>query len=399
MVLAALKVDPVLSNFVLLSLIIIVIGFVLRLLKQPSIVTYIIVGVLVGPFGLEIITDEVLITNLGSLGLVLLLFFIGMEIKLPELIGNWKISVIGTLIQIVASIFVVWLVGHYFNWKMNQVIMLGFVISLSSTAVIVKLLQERNELHTRAGQNVIGILLAQDVLIVPMLIIMGYLAGNEPSTSEIISQLIGGAIIIAVIIYITVKKEINLPFKDYISEDHEMQVFIAFTLCFGFSILTALAGLSSALGAFVAGIVLSSANSTKWVHDSLNAFKILFVALFFVSVGMLIDLQFLKENYVTIATLVLIVFILNNTINVLVVRLFCKDWRVSIYAGAVLSQIGEFSFIIGSTGYYSGIIKEYSYQLIISTIALTLLLSPLWINLSRRIVKNGHIEKADIPAA
>ncbi|WP_289054427.1 cation:proton antiporter [Carboxylicivirga marina] len=384
---ATISIDPVLSKFVILSMVIIVVGFILQVFKQPSIVTYLIVGVLVGPYGFKLVTDEILITNLGSLGLVLLLFFVGMEIHLPNLITNWKVSIIGTLIQIVFSVVVVWLLGKFFNWEINQVILLGFVISLSSTAVIVKLLQERGELFTKVGQNVLGVLIAQDILIVPMLIIMGYLGGNKPEITEVIKQIIGGLLIIGIIIYILIKKEIRLPFMSYISKDHEVQVFVAFTLCFGFSIITAFFGLSSALGAFVAGIILSSTKSTTWVHNSLHAFKIMFVALFFVSIGMLIDLQFLKANAIIIGSLVLIVFVVNNAINILIMRLFCKDWKLSFYAGALLSQIGEFSFILGSTGYYSGIITIYSYQLIISTIALTLFISPLWINFARKIVK------------
>jgi CPA2 family monovalent cation:H+ antiporter-2 len=384
---SAITIDPFLSRFVILSLVIIVVGFLLRLFKQPSLVTYIIVGVLVGPFGFGLVTDETLITSLGSFGLILLLFFIGMEIHLPDLITNWRVSVFGTLIQIVVSVAVVWLLGQYFSWKINQVVMLGFVISLSSTAVIVKLLKERKELYTKTGKNVIGVLLAQDVLIVPMIIVLGYLGGDKQDIILLLKQIIGGILIVGVIIFILVKKEIKLPFMEYISKDHEMQVFVAFALCFGFSILTTLFGLSSALGAFIAGIVLSSTKSTQWVHDSLNAFKIVFVALFFVSVGMLIDLEFLKENLVTIGVLVLAVFVINNTINVFMIHIFSKDWKISFYAGALLSQIGEFSFILGSTGYYSGIIKNHSYQLIISTIALTLLISPLWIHLTRRLIK------------
>jgi CPA2 family monovalent cation:H+ antiporter-2 len=384
---AAINIDPVLSKFVILSMVIISVGIVLRLFKQPSMVTYIVVGILVGPNGFAVVTDEILITNLGSLGLVLLLFFIGMEIHLPNLITNWRVSVFGTIIQIVVSIFIVWLLGQYFNWKLNQVIMLGFVISLSSTAVIVKLLQESNEMQTKAGQNVLGVLLVQDVLIVPMIIILGYMGGDRPGVSDVLKQISGGIFIIGVIIYILKKKEINLPFMRFVRKDHEMQVFVAFALCFGFSILTALLGLSSALGAFVAGIILASTKSTKWVHDSLHAFKIMFVALFFVSVGMLIDLKFLQENAIIISALVLMVFIVNYAINVLIMRLFRNSWKISMYAGALLSQIGEFSFILGATGYYAGIIKNNDYQLIISTIALTLLISPFWISLTRKIIR------------
>ncbi len=383
---ATITIDPVLSKFVILSMVILVVGFLLRVLKQPSIVTYLIVGVLAGPHGLGFVTDEVLITDLGSLGLVLLLFFVGMEIHLPNLITNWKVSLIGTFIQIVVSVIVVWFLGRIFNWGINQVIMLGFVISLSSTAVIVKILQEREELSSKAGQNVLGVLIAQDVLIVPMLIVINYLGGDKPETLEMLKQIIGGLLIIGIILYILKKKEIKLPFRRYIQKDHEVQVFVAFTMCFGFSIVTALFGLSSALGAFIAGIILSATKSTAWVNHSLHAFKTMFVALFFVSIGMLIDLQFLKENAVIIGSLVLIVFIVNNAINILIMRMFCKNWKISLYAGALLSQIGEFSFILGSAGFYSGIIDKHDYKLVISIIALTLFFSPFWINLSRKII-------------
>lgn len=383
---ATITIDPVLSKFVILSMVILLVGFLLRVLKQPSIVTYLIVGVVVGPHGLGFVTDEALVTDLGSLGLVLLLFFVGMEIHLPNLVTNWKVSVIGTFIQIVVSVIVVWFLGRIFNWAINQVIMLGFVISLSSTAVIVKILHEREELSSKAGQNVLGVLIAQDILIVPMLIIINYLGGDKPEAAEMLKQIIGGLLIIGVILYILKKKEIKLPFRRYIQKDHEVQVFVAFTMCFGFSIVTALFGLSSALGAFIAGIFLSATKSTAWVNHSLHAFKIMFVALFFVSVGMLIDLQFLRENAIIIGSLVLIVFFVNNAINILIMRMFCKDWKISLYAGALLSQIGEFSFILGSTGYYSGIINIYDYKLVISIIALTLFFSPFWINLSRKII-------------
>ncbi len=382
---AVVNIDPVLSKFVVLSLIIILAGFILRLLKQPSLIAYILVGLIVGPSGFSFIADETLISNLGSLGLVLLLFFIGMEIHLPDLIANWRISVIGTTIQVLVSILVVWIISHYFGWNLSQVILLGFVISLSSTAVVIKLLEERKELNTKTGQYVLGILLAQDILVVPMIILLGYMGGHRPDKLELIRQIIGGLLIVGIILFILWKKEIVLPFKAFISRDHEMQVFVAFSFCFGFSILTAWLGLSAALGAFIAGIVVSSARSTKWVFKSLHAFKILFVALFFVSIGMLIDINFIRENILIIGSLVMLIFILNNSINVLMLRIFCRDWRVSLYAGSLLSQVGEFSFIIGSVGYFSHIINENTYQIIISIIALSLFLSPFWIASIRKL--------------
>ena len=390
--LAAIEVDPILSGLVWLALGIVFLGFLLKRFHQPYVIAYIIAGVCMGPYGLKVVTDEALISGLGSFGLVLLLFFIGMEMSLPQLIGNWKKSVLGTTLQIFFSIAAVLLVGHFLHWPMHRIVMLGFVLSLSSTAVVIKLLQDRNETHTPIGQNVIGILLAQDVLIVPMLITLNYLSGKPPETNEVILQIIGGIAILGVIAWVSKKKHIRLPFDRRIEEDHEMQVFIAFAACFGCSVLTAWFGLSSALGAFVAGILISSARATEWVHQSLHSFRVVFVALFFVSIGMLIDLSFIRDNWATVLLMVAMVFLVNNLINAVVLRIFRENWKNSLYAGAILAQIGEFSFILGATGFGMGMISEYTYQLIISVISISLVLSPLWIARVRNRLFQPHTQ-------
>ncbi|MFC2100929.1 cation:proton antiporter [Bacteroidota bacterium] len=385
-IIIAIPVEPILSKLVFLSISIILIGLILKVLKQPYVVAYIIAGIIMGPNGLKIVMNEVLISDLGSFGLILLLFFIGMEISLPSLIAKWQISVIGTFIQVIFSIGAVWLVGLLFSWSIQHIIIFGFVISLSSTAVVIKLLQDRNESNTKVGQNAIGILLAQDILIVPMLIILNYISGKTPHTIEILKQIIGGILIIGIIFWILKRKQIRLPFDSRLKDDHELQVFFAFSICFGFSILTAFFHLSPALGAFIAGIIVSSAKAAKWVQDSLHAFRIVFVALFFVSIGMLIDLQFLRANLLTLLIFIVLVLLTNTFINAIIMRIFGESWQDSIYTGSILAQIGEFSFILGATGFLLGIITEYMYQLIISIISLTLILSPIWVFTARKLV-------------
>jgi CPA2 family monovalent cation:H+ antiporter-2 len=223
-----------------------------------------------------------------------------------------------------------------------------------------------------------------------MMILLSYLSGDKPEFTEMLKQLIGAGFIIGVIVLVLKKKEIKLPFEKHIKNDHEMQVFIAFAICFGFSIITAFFGLSSALGAFVAGILVSAVKATKWVHESLHAFRIVFVALFFVSIGMLINLDFLQNNLMIICTFVFLVFVTNNFINALVVRIFGVSWRESIYTGAILAQVGEFSFVLGSTGYAIGIINEFGYQLVISIISISLIISPMWIVITRKIFLKNH---------
>ena len=275
-------------------------------------------------------------------------------------------------------------IGYFFEWPLKRVITLGFVISLSSTAVVIKLLQERNELNSNVGQKRGGDPVgpgrhhrSHDHH--PELFRRRHsfkIADAEAIDRRIVS-------LWASFGTSSEREKLSLPFQKFIRRDHEIQVFLAIVICFGFSLITSFLGLSSALGAFVAGILVSSFRATHWVHESLHAFRVVFVALFFVSIGMLIDLAFIEENVLIIGIFVLMVLIVNNLINASIFMLFGQNWRDSIYAGAILAQIGEFSFILGSTGYVVGIVSDFTYKLIVSIISLTLLISPLWITIIR----------------
>lgn len=376
-----------LPELVLVALLIIGLGAVLRLFKQPFIIAYILAGILLGQHGFQVLTDEAMISSLGEFGLILLLFFIGMEISLPDLVKNWKIALIGTPFQILFSIILVYFIGTYLGWPWTRIIVLGFIISLSSSAVVIKLLQDSGQLDSQIGKNVLNILLTQDVLIVPMLIATNYLGGNIPSFNELVLQLTGGIAVILFMAWMLRKKEVRFPYSQQIEQDHELQVFIAFFICFGFAVLTALFHLSAALGAFLAGILVHAARSTSWIHDSLHSFRVVFVAVFFLSIGMLIDLNFLMNNLGIIATILIVVYLSNHFINSLVLRMFKCNWKDSIYGGAMLAQVGELSFIIVAVAFHDKIISDFSYQLTLIVIALTLLISPFWISLTRLLLK------------
>lgn len=383
-------IDPNAAKFLLLGALIVGLGVILRYFKQPYIIAYILAGVLLGEHGLEIITDKEFITHLGDFGLILLLFFIGMEISLPDLLKNWKLASLGTMTQVLFSILFMWLIGSMVQWQMNQIIVLGFIISLSSSAVVIKLIQDEGISSTKIGQDVISVLLMQDVLIVPMLIATTYLGGTSPTVLEMGLQLLGGVLIIALLVWIIKKKTITLPLSKEIEADHELQVFIAMIFCFGFAMITSFFGLSAALGAFVGGIFIHAAQSTNWLHDSLHSFRVIFVALFFVSVGMLIDLQFLQENLKIIALVIIAVYLTNHFINAAVLHYFGDDWRSSFFGGAMLAQVGELSFVLSASAYGTGIISDFEYQLTVIIISLTLLFSPFWIALTKKMVGYDH---------
>ena len=372
-----------LITLVAIGLVVTALSIIFKRFKLPYIVAYIVAGLILGPSGFDVIHEKSNIQFFGELGLILLLFFIGMEIKLPDFIKSWKISLFGTLGQIVLSLFLTFWVGWLFNWGWNMIVVFAFVTALSSSAVVIKILQERKELDTRVGKSVFSILIAQDILIVPLIIITDFFGGKQPTTAELAKQAIGGILIIGTLIFIARKKELTLPLKGKIIRDHETQVFIALFLSFGFALITSYLGLSAALGAFVAGILVGSFRAVDWIHNTLESFHILFVSIFFISIGMLIDLRFFIENWLVITILILVVYITNHIINAIILYLFRLNKRESFYGGALLAQIGELSFVLALTAYQSNVIGEYIYQLTILVISLTLLISPFWIIISR----------------
>ncbi len=196
-------------------------------------------------------------------------------------------------------------------------------------------------------------------------------------------QLVGGVAISALVVVLVRRKSIPLPFAALLQADHEFQVFAAGLLCFGLALATGLLGLSAALGAFVAGLVVGSAPGTGWVHHALEPFRVLLVALFFVSVGLLVDLHFITEHWVVVGLLVLGALSTNTLLNTLVFKALGRPWRQALYTAAVLAQIGEFSFVLTAVGRAADIINDYGYRLAIATIATTLLLSPAWIGVWR----------------
>ena len=381
-----MHVDPLMSPLVGIVAVVLGLGLVLKAFRQPQLVGYILAGIIIGPSGVGLVSDIGLIEQLGAIGVTLLLFFIGMEVSPFQLVRGWRVAVLGTLSQILVSVACVWSIGAWLNWPIERIILLGFVISLSSTAVVLKLLKDRGELDSRAGNNVLLILLAQDLAIVPMIIVLGLLAGGVPSTTELSRQVLGGAGVIALALFTVTRRQIRLPLVGRIREDHELQVFAALLICFGLAFVTSILGLSAALGAFVGGMIVASAKETEWVHNALAPLRIIFIGLLFVSMGMLVDVAFVASTFGQVLALVLGVLLTNTFINAVILRFLGDSWEISLYSGALLAQIGEFSFVLASIGLQAGIIEGFSYQMTIAVIALSLLFSPAWIAASKVII-------------
>tara|TARA_R110002126_G_scaffold83146_3_gene203224 strand:- start:2315 stop:3487 length:1173 start_codon:yes stop_codon:yes gene_type:complete len=373
---------PLLPALVASIFVVLLVGAVVRHFGQPHVIAYLIVGVILGPAGLNLFEGDA-VALVGEFGVILLLFFVGMEVDLTRLVTGWRVSVIGTILQVVFSVAAVAAMGWWFEWSWARIVLLGFAISLSSTALVVTMLRQWKEMGTEAGQEAIGILLVQDVLLAPMLIVLGLLGGSTPSASLLALQVVGSLGVVLLVATLVRKKTIRLPFGELLRSDHELQLFGALLLCFLFAWLTGVCGLSTALGAFVAGLVVASAKETEWIHRNLEPYRVLFVATFFASVGMLVDLSFLLDNWLPVTALVLLAFLMNTLINASTMKALGRSWRTSIYIGALLSQVGEFSFVLAAVGKELGIMTEFGYQMVLGVIVGTLVLGPAWIGVLR----------------
>jgi monovalent cation:H+ antiporter-2, CPA2 family len=375
-----MSLEPVLNEFFFIMLVALAGLLVFYWFKQPSAVAYIIAGIAIGPFGLHLISNTDLISVLGELGVILLLFFIGMQVPLKSLVENWRVVILGTILQIAASVGFMTLLGLFFDWPIARIVLLGFVISLSSTAVILKFLESRNLIHTKIGKDVIGILLAQDLLVIPMLITLSTLGGTFEISTLILQ--IAGMVLLGALLLIVVKRHFSLPKMFHtLASDDDYKLLFALVFCFGVGLVAGMFHLSIGMGAFIGGMLASNIKDLDWMRDELRGFKTLFLALFFISIGLLIDISFLIENYLLIFAMLGFVFLTNTFINAGVFIWLKCPWQYSIYIGAILAQLGEFSFVLASAGFQIGAISNFGYQATISIIALSLLVSPLWIGI------------------
>jgi CPA2 family monovalent cation:H+ antiporter-2 len=383
-----MRMDPVMPYLTGAILAIVALGLVLRRLKQPLIVGYLLAGVALGPHGLDFFSDPEFLNRVGAFGVLLLLFFVGMEVQPSALISRWRVAVIGTGLQILFSVACVAGLGLFLDWPLPRIVLLGFVISLSSTAVVLRLLKERAADSPGVAQDVTAVLLAQDLAVIPMIIVIGVFRGDAVSIWVVSAQAVAGLLLMLFVLWVCRKDTLGLHLnRKALMDDEELQVFVSLFFLFAFAMIASLLNLSAALGAFTAGILVGAAKETHSFHEHLKSFEVVFVAAFFCSVGALIDVTFITEHWWSLGGLVLLVLLTNTLINAVVLKLLRTSWRDSLYAGSFLAQVGEFSFVLALMGYEAKIVGVFGYQMTLALISLSLLLSPAWIELMRRLTR------------
>jgi monovalent cation:H+ antiporter-2, CPA2 family len=383
-------------------------GLLAASLRLPIILGYLVGGIIVGPTGLGLIKELIQVETLAQFGVAFLLFALGVEFSLGQLKKVQAIGLGGGSLQILSTIALTTILSVAVGWVTTPVqgVFLGGILSLSSTAVVLRSLMETNETESVQGQVMLSILIVQDLALGLMLAVLPAL--DQPAEMvglAVVKALLlmalfaGGAIAAGIWVIPPLLKAVAK------TESRELFLLSVIVLCFAIALLTESLGLSIEMGAFVAGLMISEVEYADQTLSYVEPLRDVFATLFFASIGMLIDPIFLWQHLELILGLVAIVMVGKVVIIVPLVRLFRYPLRIAITVGLGLAQIGEFSFVLASEGQKLGLVSRQVYLLILGTTALTLVITPFLLKATPQIfqlleripVISGWLNQLDVP--
>lgn len=359
-------------------------GFVANRLRQPVLLGYLFCGLAIGPFGLGLISQIEQIKSLAEVGVAFLLFALGVEFSLAELKRVKDIAIGGSLLQIGSTTVLVAVITLLCGWASSPAegFLLGAILSLSSTAVVLKTLTERGETNTIHGQIMLAILIAQDLALGLILAILPAL--NEPN--NLAFALLGA--VLKAILFFTCAFAAGYWFIPSLmrtvahTENSELFLLTIIALCLGVALITASLGLSIEMGAFVAGLMIAEIDYADQALAKVIPVRDTFASLFFAGIGMLIDPNILWQNFGVILGLVALVMLGKAIVIFPIIWKFGYSFKTAVISSLGLNQIGEFSFVLALVGYELEFISQETYLLLIGTTAITLVLTPMGIKFS-----------------
>ena len=370
-------------------------GLLFERFKQPAVLGYILGGVILSAFNLA--GDRNMITALAELGVIMLLFLVGMELSLRAFKRIWLVSLATALVQLGVSLVVVLGIGKIFSLSSGLSVVLAFSIALSSTAVAIKMLESIGELRTETGRVAVGVLIAQDLLIVPLILIIRGMGGDGLGWDVLFKVALAVGILLVIVFFLSRREKLSLPFSKLYSGHEDLQPLAAMLFCFGMASLSGVLGLSAAYGAFLGGLIIGNSGERQTMIHATKPIQSVLLMVFFLSVGLLLDFSFIWHNFGKVAVLLIFITLGKTALNIGALHFFKQPWSRAFLAGLILSQMGEFAFVLVTVGYDVKIIDAEGEQLIVSLAALSLALSPLWLMAARRLhnVAPGGIESAD----
>jgi CPA2 family monovalent cation:H+ antiporter-2 len=400
---------PLLLDLIILLLAAVPVAFIGSRLRLPVIVGFMIAGILIGPSGFGVIGDVPAIEALAEIGVVLLLFSIGLEFSLERILAMKRLMLQGGGLQVVLTTMAASGVVYYLGRPVSQAIFFGFLFALSSTALVLRSYSDRAEIDTPHGQAGTGILLFQDLSVVPMMLAVPILSGKGGVSAPRIALTLGMTLGMLALIILTAR--IVIPWLLYhVVKLRSQEVFIIFIVLvtLGTSWLTAQFGLSLALGAFVAGLVLSESEYSHQIVSDILPFRDVFNSIFFISIGMLVSVSFVASNILVIMLQVAGLIAGKVLIILLALRLLGTPLRISTMTGMGLAQVGEFSFIVAKAGIAEGLLSSGDYQHFLASACISMMATPFLIGaapragyalqsfFSRKAAREAELEGEDI---
>ncbi|MEM8907054.1 MAG: cation:proton antiporter [Bacteroidota bacterium] len=369
----------ILTDLIIILSVSAVVLFISTKLRLPSVVGFLTAGVLVGPFGIELITSAEKVDVMAEIGILLLLFSIGIEFSLEKLIESKKYVFIGGMAQVGLSILLFFLGASLLGLASNQALFVGMLFAMSSTAIVLQLFQEKGWMNTLFGKSSVSILIFQDIIIIPMMLATPYLMPSGNPQSDSLGKVLLGVLLILLVVF-TARKVIPPLLRSIVqTRNQELFLIAIIVICFATAFVTKQLGLKLALGAFLAGLIISESEYSFEALKNIMPFKKIFTAIFFVSVGMLLNLSFVIEHLFLLAGITILVMIAKFLIILPTVFFLKVGTKNAFVSGLVLCQVGEFAFILSKVGLEAQLLSEFNYQVFLAVSILSMIISAITI--------------------
>jgi CPA2 family monovalent cation:H+ antiporter-2 len=351
--------------------------------RVPEVIGLLLTGVIAGPSVLGIFGSTHEIEYIAEIGVVLLLFTIGMEFSFKSLLEVKKEFFVGGTLQVIFTFAAAFAISLLLGLSTNTAILIGFLIALSSTAIVLRLLQEKDELGTPHGRIILGILIFQDIIAVPMMLIIPFLTGSSGNLLQTMPLLILEILVIIALVVIGTAWVVPKVLQR-VARTRSQELFLLSVAVIGLAMawLTSSIGMSMALGAFLAGLIISESQFSHQALGNILPFRYVFTSIFFVSIGMLLDLGFLASHPLVILAAVVTVLLIKAMAGGATTVLLGYPLRTVVLVGLATSQVGEFSFILSKIGLDGGLLSPDLYQYFLATSILTMGFTPFLINAS-----------------
>ncbi|HAF44651.1 MAG TPA: potassium transporter [Gallionellaceae bacterium] len=378
------------SLHLILILLAVAVGVVVlfRILRLPAMLGYLLVGIMIGPHALGWIPDAPETRHLAEFGVVFLMFSIGLEFSLARLRAMKKVVFGLGSAQVISTMVLVMLSSLFFEIDWRAGLALGGILAMSSTAIVSKMLVERAELNAPHGQKIMGVLLFQDLAVVPLIVVIPALAESNADLSSTISIAMLKAVILLTVL-LTFGQRLLRPWFHLVAGQKSSELFMLNVLLFtlGMAWLTELSGLSLALGAFVAGMLISETEYRYQVEEDIKPFRDVLLGLFFVTIGMMLDMNAVIAGWGWILLLLLIIIPFKAAVVALLVRSFAGEWGAALRTGLGLAQAGEFGFVLLTLAGDVHLLPDDVMQNVLAAMLISMLIAPFLIQHAEIIVR------------